>query len=70
LQLSGKPERRGISLLDAQKLMRERNYFAAMMVNGEDERITGYTRSYSSVVKPMLQLIGKAREHLSLLLQI
>jgi malate dehydrogenase (oxaloacetate-decarboxylating)(NADP+) len=26
-------KRRGISLLDAQKLMRERNYFAAMMVN-------------------------------------
>jgi malate dehydrogenase (oxaloacetate-decarboxylating)(NADP+) len=58
----GKPERRGISLLDAQKLMRERNYFAAMMVNeGEaDGLVTGYTRSYSSVVKPMLQLIGKA----------
>jgi malate dehydrogenase (oxaloacetate-decarboxylating)(NADP+) len=51
--------------------MRERNYFAAMMVNeGEaDGLVTGYT-SYSSVVKPMLQLIGKAREHLSLLLQI
>jgi malate dehydrogenase (oxaloacetate-decarboxylating)(NADP+) len=42
--------------------MRERNYFAAMMVNeGEaDGLVTGYTRSYSSVVKPMLQLIGKA----------
>jgi malate dehydrogenase (oxaloacetate-decarboxylating)(NADP+) len=40
--------------------MRERNYFAAMMVNeGEaDGLVTGY-RSYSSV-KPMLQLIGKA----------
>jgi malate dehydrogenase (oxaloacetate-decarboxylating)(NADP+) len=55
-------KRRGISLLDAQKLMRERNYFAAMMVNeGEaDGLVTGYTRSYSSVVKPMLQLIEKA----------
>jgi malate dehydrogenase (oxaloacetate-decarboxylating)(NADP+) len=42
--------------------MRERNYFAAMMVNeGEaDGLVTGYTRSYSSVVKPMLQLIDKA----------
>jgi phosphotransacetylase len=58
----GNQKRRGISLLDAQKLMRERNYFAAMMVNeGEaDGLVTGYTRSYSSVVKPMLQLIGKA----------
>ena len=55
-------QRRGISFLDAQKLMRERNYFAAMMVNeGEvDALVTGHSRSYPSVVKPMLQLIGKA----------
>jgi malate dehydrogenase (oxaloacetate-decarboxylating)(NADP+) len=55
-------QRRGISLLDAQKLMRERNYFAAMMVNeGEaDALVSGHSRSYPSVVKPMLQLIEKA----------
>ena len=55
-------QRRGISFLDAQKLMRERNYFAAMMVNeGEaDALVTGHSRSYPSVVKPMLQLIEKA----------
>ena len=55
-------QRRGISLLDAQKWMRERNYFAAMMVKqGEaDALVTGYSRSYPTVVKPMLQLIGKA----------
>ncbi|HWR94810.1 MAG TPA: NADP-dependent malic enzyme [Flavobacterium sp.] len=54
--------RRGITLLDAQKWMRERNYFAAMMVNeGEaDALVTGYSRSYPSVVKPILQLIDKA----------
>ncbi|WP_395048177.1 NADP-dependent malic enzyme [Flavobacterium sp.] len=54
--------RRGITLLDAQKWMRERNYFAAMMVNeGEaDALVTGYSRSYPSVVKPMMELIGKA----------
>jgi malate dehydrogenase (oxaloacetate-decarboxylating)(NADP+) len=48
--------------LDAQKLMRERNYFAAMMVNeGEaDALVSGHSRSYPSVVKPMLQLIEKA----------
>jgi malate dehydrogenase (oxaloacetate-decarboxylating)(NADP+) len=41
--------------------MRERNYFAAMMVNeGEaDALVTGHSRSYPSVVKPMLQLIEK-----------
>jgi malate dehydrogenase (oxaloacetate-decarboxylating)(NADP+) len=55
-------QRRGISLLDAQKWMRERNYFAAMMINeGEaDCLVTGYSRSYPTVVKPIMQLIGKA----------
>ncbi len=53
--------RKGITLLEAQKWMRERNYFAAMMVNtGEaDALITGYSRPYPSVVKPMLELIEK-----------
>ena len=55
-------QRRGISLYEAQKWMRERNYFAAMMViEGEaDALVSGYSRSYPSVVKPMMQLIGKA----------
>ena len=54
--------RKGTSLLDSQKWMRERNYFAAMMVNeGEaDALVTGYSRSYPSTVKPMMQLIDKA----------
>ena len=55
-------KRKGIKLLDAQKLMRQRNYFAAMMVNEQeaDALITGYTRNYSTVVKPILELIGMA----------
>ena len=55
-------QRRGISLLDAQKWMRERNYFAAMMINegDADAMVSGYSRSYPSVVKPILQLIDKA----------
>ena len=55
-------ERKGIKLIDAQKLMRQRNYFAAMMVNvGEaDALITGYTRNYSTVVRPILELVGMA----------
>ena len=55
-------QRSGISLLDAQKWMRERNYYAAMMVKqGEaDAMVSGYSRSYPNVVKPLLQLIGKA----------
>ncbi|CAL2082011.1 NADP-dependent malic enzyme [Tenacibaculum sp. 190524A02b] len=54
-------QRKGVTYLEAQKWMRERNYFAAMMVNtGEaDALITGYSRPYASVVKPMLELIEK-----------
>lgn len=55
-------KRRGQTLFSAQKLMRERNYYAAMMVNegDADALITGYSRSYPSIVKPMLDLIGLA----------
>jgi malate dehydrogenase (oxaloacetate-decarboxylating)(NADP+) len=55
-------KRKGVTLYDAQKLMYERNYFGAMMVNGgeADALLTGYSRSYPQVLKPMLQLIEKA----------
>jgi len=55
-------QRKGVNHLDAQKWMRERNYFAAMMVNeGEaDALVTGYSRSYPATVKPILQLIDRA----------
>ncbi|MFD0963639.1 NADP-dependent malic enzyme [Pseudofulvibacter geojedonensis] len=58
-----KSKRKGITYLEAQKWMRERNYFAAMMVNEKDADalITGYSRSYPTVVKPMLELIGMAK---------
>ena len=54
-------QRRGTSLLDAQKWMRERNYFASMMVNAGDAdcMVTGYSRSYPNVVKPVMELIDK-----------
>ncbi|PCH52302.1 MAG: NADP-dependent malic enzyme [Flavobacteriaceae bacterium] len=56
-----KRQRKGVTLLDAKSWMRERNYFSAMMVNeGEaDSLITGYSRSYRAVAKPMIELIGK-----------
>lgn len=56
-------ERKGVTFLSAQNLMRERNYFAAMMLNegDADALISGYSRSYPTVVKPMLELIGTAK---------
>ena len=55
-------KRKGVTLYSAQKLMRERNYYAAMMINegDADALISGFSRSYPSVVKPMLELIGLA----------
>ncbi len=55
--------RKGVTLYDAQLLMRQRNYFAAMMVNegDADALLSGYSRSYPTVLKPMLELIGKAK---------
>ncbi|WP_228852632.1 NADP-dependent malic enzyme [Aegicerativicinus sediminis] len=52
--------RKGVTLYSAQQVMRERNYFAAMMVNegDADALISGYSRSYPTVLKPMLELIG------------
>ncbi|PWK20895.1 NADP-dependent malic enzyme [Xanthomarina spongicola] len=55
-------KRRGVTLYSAQNIMRERNYYAAMMVNegDADAMISGFSRSYPSVVKPVLELIGLA----------
>lgn len=54
-------KRHGTTLYDAQKLMRERNYFAAMMVNENDAdaMISGYSRAYPAVVRPVLETIGR-----------
>ena len=56
-------ERKGITLFDAEKLMRQRNYFASMMVNAGhvDAMVTGYSSSYPSAVKPVLEVIGAAQ---------
>lgn len=56
-----KRRRTGVTLYDAQKLMTERNYFAGMMVSeGDvDAMISGFSRSYPLVVKPVFETIGK-----------
>ena len=54
-------QRKGRTLSEAKKLMRERNYFGAMMVNENeaDALITGYSRPYPTVLRPILELIKK-----------
>lgn len=58
--LYNKRQRRGVTLFEANKLMRDRNYFGASMVEfGEaDAMISGLTKNYATTVKPALQVIG------------
>jgi malate dehydrogenase (oxaloacetate-decarboxylating)(NADP+) len=55
-----KQQRRGLTQYDARKLMRDRNYFGAMMVeqNLADAMISGLTRKYGTPIKPALDIIG------------
>ena len=53
--------RSGVTMYDAQGLMRSRNYFAAMMLNEGDVdcMISGYSQAYPSVVRPVLETVGR-----------
>ncbi|WP_164109047.1 MULTISPECIES: NADP-dependent malic enzyme [Sphingobacterium] len=55
-----KRQRRGLSKMDAIKLMSNRNYFAASMVEfgDADTLISGLTRNYAATIKPALHVIG------------
>lgn len=54
--------RSGTTLYSAKIRMKERNYFGAMMVlqGDADGMISGYSRAYPTVVKPILEVIGRA----------
>jgi malate dehydrogenase (oxaloacetate-decarboxylating)(NADP+) len=56
-----KRKRRGITQSEAHRFMRERNYFAAAMVEAghADAAISGLTRNYPASIRPALQVIGK-----------
>ncbi|GGH22130.1 NADP-dependent malic enzyme [Sphingobacterium alkalisoli] len=58
--LYAKRQRRGVTKSEASKLITNRNYFAASMVEfGEaDTLISGLTRNYATTIKPALQVIG------------
>jgi malate dehydrogenase (oxaloacetate-decarboxylating)(NADP+) len=55
-----KRQRKGITLYEAKKLLRDRNYFGACMVQfGEaDALISGLTKNYIQTIRPALQIIG------------
>ncbi len=53
-------KRRGFTIYEARKIMRERNYFGSMLVRtGQAEAIiSGLTRKYPDTIRPALQVIG------------
>ena len=55
-------KRRGKTLYECESLLKERNYFAAMMVRAgdADTMLSGFSRKYPAVVKPILEIMGKA----------
>ncbi|HYF70915.1 MAG TPA: NADP-dependent malic enzyme [Ohtaekwangia sp.] len=57
-----KRQRKGMAYKDCLRLLRERNYFAAMMVEfGEaDALVSGLTKDYPKTILPSLQIIGTA----------
>jgi malate dehydrogenase (oxaloacetate-decarboxylating)(NADP+) len=57
-----KRQRKGMTLRDCQQLLRDRNYYGAMMVEmGEaDALVSGLTKDYPKTIVPALQIIGIA----------
>jgi malate dehydrogenase (oxaloacetate-decarboxylating)(NADP+) len=55
-------QRRGCTLYGAKSRMQSRNYYGAMMVRegDADGMISGYSRAFPSVVKPIFEAIGRA----------
>lgn len=54
--------RHGMTAREGERTMRQRNYFGAMLVRTgyADALISGLTRTYPSVIRPALQVIGKS----------
>jgi malate dehydrogenase (oxaloacetate-decarboxylating)(NADP+) len=55
-----KRKRKGLSMFESRRLVRDRNYFGSIMVevNEADALISGLTRDYSKTIAPALQVIG------------
>lgn len=60
-------KRKGVMRAEAERLMADPNYFAAMAVHqgDADGLITGATMNYSECVRPILQIIGAGRSRVA-----
>ena len=54
-------KRKGVTLNDANRLMRERSYFGSMMINlgDADAMVSGYARAYPTALRPILETVGR-----------
>lgn len=59
-----KRQRKGSTLQDCVRLMKERNWFGAMMVEtgDADALVSGLTKDYPKTISPALQVIGVAKD--------
>ncbi|MTI26613.1 NADP-dependent malic enzyme [Fulvivirga kasyanovii] len=59
-----KRKRKGVTLYEATKLMRERNMFGSMLVEHDeaDALISGLTKDYPKTILPALQVIGMEKD--------
>ena len=64
LDLYNRRQRRGVQLAEAERLMADPNYYAAMMVErgDADALVNGASQNYSDAVRPILQIIGTSKE--------
>ena len=58
-----KRKRKGVTLFDSIDKMKQRNYYAGMMLSSGDvdALISGYSRSYPVTFKPVIETIGKSK---------
>jgi len=60
-------DRKGVQKAEAERLMRDPNYFGSVMVKIRDADgiVTGATQNYADSVKPILQVIGVSKDHVA-----
>ncbi len=59
-QLYERRKRKGVTMLEAEELMQDKNYYGTMMVEtgDADAMISGLSRKYPNTLRPALQIIG------------
>lgn len=64
-ELFKRRQRKGINFREAERLLNDANYFAAMMIDqgDADGMVNGATTNYADAVRPILHTVGLAKQH-------